>query len=98
MCVRNFCLKKIIKMMLSKLPVLALLTVLQTLSVRGDGGKSGLKTYCLGNEKTCDEFWAPFDNMFAALVGYDLPKGNPFATDTIEDPGITKYPVLLVQV
>ncbi len=64
-----------------------LLLLLLFLPLPSLSGNSGLRTYCLGNEKDCDEFWAPFDNMFSALVGYDLPKGNPFATDSIEDPG-----------
>jgi hypothetical protein len=51
---------------------------------------AAFKTYCLYDDKTCDEDWQPFDNMFATLVGYDLPKGNPWATDSIEDPGLRK--------
>lgn len=54
------------------------------------GVQGGLKTYCLANENDCDENWTPFPNMASALVGYDLPKGNPFATHSIEDPGLRK--------
>jgi len=61
------------------------------------GGHGGLKSYCLGSEDTCDEFWTPFENMAAALVGYDLPRGNPFATDSIEDPGKDSILVLLAK-
>ena len=46
-----------------------------------------LKSYCLAEDDDCDEDWVPFENMASALVGYDLPKGNPFATNSIEDPG-----------
>ena len=38
----------------------------------------------------CDNTWTPIDNLEAALVGYDLPSGNPFASDFIEDPGLKK--------
>eukprot|EP00095_Tigriopus_kingsejongensis_P005914 maker-scaffold392_size185621-snap-gene-0.24 protein:Tk05914 transcript:maker-scaffold392_size185621-snap-gene-0.24-mRNA-1 annotation:"PREDICTED: uncharacterized protein LOC100215110" len=52
--------------------------------------QAGLKPYCLLTETDCDENWTPFSNMASALVGYDLPKGNPFATHSIEDPGLRK--------
>ena len=38
----------------------------------------------------CDNTWTPIENLEAALVGYDLPSGNPFASDFIEDPGLKK--------
>lgn len=49
-----------------------------------------LKTYCLDSESDCDVTWTPVENLEAALVGYDLPTGNPFASDFIEDPGLKK--------
>lgn len=49
-----------------------------------------LKSYCLVEDDECDEDWTPFENMASTLVGYDLPKGNPFATTSIEDPGLRK--------
>ena len=49
-----------------------------------------LKTYCKKSDSTCDTTWTPVDNLEAALVGYDLPSGNPFASNFIEDPGLRK--------
>ena len=34
--------------------------------------------------------WEPLPNLRSALVGYDLPTGNPYASDFIEDPGLKK--------
>ncbi len=49
-----------------------------------------LKTFCLKSDNECDTSWAPIENMESALVGYDLPTGNPFASEFIEDPGLRK--------
>ena len=49
-----------------------------------------LKTYCKKSDSKCDTTWTPVDNLEAALVGYDLPSGNPFASNFIEDPGLRK--------
>ena len=63
-------------------------TVLVSLS---SSSSSSLKTYCIYSEdKDCDENWTPFPGMTSALSGYDLPKGNPWAGDAIEDPGLRK--------
>ena len=51
---------------------------------------TSLKTYCQKSDSTCDTTWTPVDNLEAALVGYDLPSGNPFASNFIEDPGLRK--------
>ena len=50
---------------------------------------ASIKTYCKDGDE-CDDTWTPIDNLEAALVGYDLPSGNPFASDFIEDPGLKK--------
>lgn len=50
-----------------------------------------LKTYCKKSDSKCDTTWTPVDNLEAALVGYDLPSGNPFASNFIEDPGLRKH-------
>ena len=34
--------------------------------------------------------WEPLPNLRSALVGYDLPTGNPYASSFIEDPGLKK--------
>ena len=34
--------------------------------------------------------WEPLPNLRSALVGYDLPTGNPYASNFIEDPGLKK--------
>jgi hypothetical protein len=52
--------------------------------------QSSLKTFCLKSEADCDSSWSPIENIDAALVGYDLPTANPFASDFIEDPGLRK--------
>ena len=49
-----------------------------------------LKTYCKKSDSKCDTTWTPVDNLEAALVGYDLPSGNHFASNFIEDPGLRK--------
>ena len=49
-----------------------------------------LKTFCKKSDANCDITWTPLDNLEASLVGYDLPTGNPFASDFIEDPGLRK--------
>ena len=33
---------------------------------------------------------SPYYVFLSFLSGYDLPKGNPFATNSIEDPGLRK--------
>lgn len=71
--------------MKTKLMVLFFLLLLSI-----DSSQSALKSYCGFKEKTCNEDWTPFSNMGAVLVGYDLPKGNPFSTSSIEDPGLRK--------
>ena len=65
----------------------ARLTLLLLLAILASECSATLKSYCLAEDDDCDEDWVPFENMASALVGYDLPKGNPFATDSIEDPG-----------
>ncbi len=51
--------------------------------------QSSLKTFCAkGTDSDCDAGWTPIPNLGAALVGYDLPTGNPFSDDFIEDPGL----------
>jgi len=52
-----------------------------------DKGLSTLKTQCKKDKTDCDENWTA---ATAALVGYDLPTGNPFASEFIEDPGLRK--------
>ena len=48
-----------------------------------------LKSLCSKNsDSECDVGWAPIPNLGAALVGYDLPTGNPFSDNFIEDPGL----------
>ncbi len=53
-------------------------------------GECSLKTFCASSDSKCDSTWTPIDNLEAALVGYDLPTGNPFASNFIEDPGLKK--------
>ena len=40
------------------------------------------------SKSDCDAEWTPIPNLGSALVGYDLPTGNPFSDDFIEDPGL----------
>ena len=48
-----------------------------------------LKSFCSKNsDSECDVGWTPIPNLGAALVGYDLPTGNPFSDNFIEDPGL----------
>jgi hypothetical protein len=52
-------------------------------------GNSPQKNFCVKpTDSDCDIGWTPIPNLGAALVGYDLPTGNPFADDFIEDPGL----------
>lgn len=52
-------------------------------------GSSTIKNLCIkGTDSDCDSGWTPVVNMAAALVGYDLPTGNPFSDEAIEDPGL----------
>jgi hypothetical protein len=52
-------------------------------------GSSTIKNLCIkGTDSDCDPGWTPVANMAAALVGYDLPTGNPFSDEAIEDPGL----------
>ncbi len=53
---------------------------------------AGMKTYCSyeDGDDSCDSEWTPFPNLASALVGYDLSKGDPFASGTLEDPGLRR--------
>lgn len=64
-----------------------LLLLLQLMNARSSWS---IKTYCKTSDNTCDDFWTPLSNLEASLVGYDLPTGNPFASNFIEDPGLRK--------
>jgi hypothetical protein len=71
--------------------MLLLPTLTIVLFTAAASASTGLKTYCLtAKDPECDDEWQPFANMASALAGYDLPRGNPFATTAIDDPGLRK--------
>lgn len=65
--------------MMSRLVIVAL-GLLQTAQCQ--------QSFCDKKAKDCDEIWTPIPNLNSALVGYDLPTGNPLSGDFIEDPGL----------
>ena len=65
------------------------ITFVLTLLTHDSRGSSPPKTFCVKPaDSECDVGWTPIPNLGAGLVGYDLPTGNPFADDFIEDPGL----------
>ena len=72
------------------LPRMELWIVLLTMVSGMVAVSDAMRTFCKKSDSKCDSTWVPLDNLGASLVGYDLPTGDPFASNFIEDPGLKK--------